>query len=106
MDDDKQAKVGGLNVIPGRVQAIKFGNGEVVDVGKVDPSVRGNTMSEKISCETCPPQYKEPCVKEYGEFTGHGDDHTAIEGTHFCRFSWADFKCCRCKSLAAKKDAG
>jgi hypothetical protein len=52
------------------------------------------TQEDAYTCNKCPAQYKEPCVKAYGEFTGHGDDHTAIEGSHFCRFSWSGFKPC------------
>ncbi len=48
-------------------------------------------------CLNC--SHIEKCKHEYGDIREDGDDYRAISGTHFCRKSWDNFKCCNCQTL-------
>lgn len=55
------------------------------------------TAFNKYTCKRCPSEYKFPCKQEFGAERDDGDDYRAIEGSHFCRFTWSDFRCCHKK---------
>ena len=40
----------------------------------------------KLSCEKC--EFIKYCKQEFGE------EYEAVIGTHFCRGSWKEYKCC------------
>lgn len=47
-------------------------------------------MSEH-HCPIC--EFKVECEKNHGEYREDGDDYRAVEGTHFCAYSWKNFYC-------------
>ena len=47
-------------------------------------------MEDENFCLTC--EFREECEKHYGAFREDGDDFTALKGTHYCAYSWKDFK--------------